>query len=90
VVNTCRKSHLLDHRQPIRSLDAGSLQPVVELRILVGGEVEARGLAHDLDADVMGVAVGEQRIGVVDGTGEDGEQEREADFGRNDPPEISL
>ena len=59
-------AHLLDHGQPVGGLHAGALQAIVEDGIFVDGDVESRGLAHDLDADVMGVAVGEQVVEVVD------------------------
>ncbi len=64
-------AHLLDHRQAVSGLHAGALEAIVEDGIFVDGDVECCSFAHDLDADVMRVAVGEQVVEVVDGTGED-------------------
>jgi len=45
-------------------------------------------LTHDADANVVGVAIGEQGIAVVDGAGERTVEQREGDFGSDDPPEM--
>ena len=58
-------AHLLDHRQPVSGLNAGAFEAVVEDRVFVDGDVEGGGLAHDFDADMMGIAIGEQIVEVV-------------------------
>ena len=82
-------AHLLDHGEAVGGLNAGSLEAIVEEGIFVGGEVEAGSLLHDADADVLGIAVSEERVGVVDGTGDDAEQDVEGDFGGDEGPEVS-
>ena len=81
-------AHLLDHRQPVGCLDAGPLEAVVEDGIFVGGQVEPGSLLHDADADVLGVAVGEERVRIVDGAGDQPEKDIEGDFGCDQNPEV--
>ena len=81
-------AHLLDHGQTVGCLDPGPLQAVVELGILVGGQVQPSRLFHHLDADVIGIAVGEELVGVVHGPGENAIDQRERDFGDDPPPEM--
>ena len=83
-----KPAHLLDHGEAIGGLDPRAFEAVVEVGVLVGGEVEARGLTHDADANVVGVAIGEQGIAIVDGAGERAIEQREGDFGSDDPPEM--
>ena len=71
-------AHRLDHAEAVGGLHTGALQPVVEDRVFVGGQVELRGLAHDPHADVIGVAVGEQVVRVVDEAGEAAGDDRSA------------
>ena len=80
--------HLLDHGETVRGLDARSFEAVVEDRIFVGGEVEAGGLLHDAYADVLGVAIGEEGVRVVDGAGEEAKDDVEDDFRDDEGPEV--
>ncbi len=81
-------THLLDHGETVRCLNSGSLESVVEDGIFVGSEVKASSLLHHANADVLGVAVGEERVGVVDGAGDDAEQDVEGNFGGDEGPEV--
>ena len=78
----------MNHREAICGLDTGAFESIVEDRIFVGGEVETSGLLHDTDADVLGVAVGEERVRVVDGSGDEAEGDVESDFGDDELPEV--
>jgi hypothetical protein len=81
-------AHLLNHRQAVGGLHAGALQAVVEDRVFIDGNVERSGLAHDFDADVMGVAIGKQVVEVIDrarkNAGDYGKRHLRAD----QPPEV--
>jgi hypothetical protein len=81
-------THLLDHGEAVRCLDAGALESVVKDGIFVGSEVEAGSLLHDADADVLGVAVGEEGVRVVDGAGNNAEEDVEGDFGGDEGPKV--
>ena len=78
----------LDHPQAVGRLHARPLQAVVEDRVFVGDHVQLRGVAHDLDADVARVLVGEQGIKVVEHAGQNAAQQRQGELGRHQPPEI--
>ena len=81
-------AHLLDHRQPVRGLHARPLQPVVEDRIFVGGQVQLRRLLHHLHADKVGVTVGQQAVGVVDAAAQQADDHVQHDLAANRPPEV--
>ena len=81
-------AHLLDHGKAVGRLRARTLQPVVKDRVFIGGEVELRGLLHYADADVEGVAVGEELVAVVDRSREHTGEQREGHFRRYQPPEV--
>ncbi len=78
----------LNHAQSVCGLNACALKTVVEDRILVGEQIEFRGMLHDLDADVPHVIFGEQGIEIIadaaDGAGQDGERE----FQSNEIPQA--
>ena len=46
----------------MRSVPTRALQRVVERGVLVGGEIELRGVVHHAHADVAGEAIGQQRV----------------------------
>ena len=77
----------LDHRQTVGGLHPRALQPVVEQRVFVGDQVQLGGVPHHLDADVARVLVGQQRIGVVGGAGENVAQHRDGELSRHQPPQ---
>ena len=79
---------MLDHREPVGGLHTRALQPVVEYRVLIHRDVESRGFAHDLDAHVMRVAVGEQVVEVVDGARQDAHENRQPHLRDYEPPEV--
>ncbi len=81
-------AHELNHGEAVCGLNAGAFETVVEDGVFVGGEIELGGLLHDADADVLGVAVGEQRVGVVDGAGHETHQDVEANLGGDQGPEV--
>ena len=80
-------AHLLDHRQPVGGLHARAFQAIVEDRILVDGHVESGGFAHDLDADVMGIAIGQQVVEVIHGARQNAGQHRQRHLAADQPPE---
>jgi hypothetical protein len=82
-------AHLLDHREAVGGLDAGALEAVVEDGVFVGGQVEAGGLLHDANADVLGVAVREERVRVVDGPGDQAKEDVESDLCCDQGPEVA-
>ncbi len=81
-------AHLLNHGQPVSGLDAGAFEAVVKDRVFVDRDVKGGCLAHDLDTDVMGVAVGEQIVKVINRTRQDAGDDGERHFAAHQPPEI--
>ena len=63
-------SNRLDHVQPVGGLNPGSLQAVIKRRIFVGHQIQAGGVLHDANADVVHVPAREQGIEVVDDAAE--------------------
>ena len=78
----------LNHRDAVRGLHPRALQPVVEARVFVGGQVQPRGVLHHLDADVAGEAIGQQRIEIADGAAEMPPSAASANSARHQPPEV--
>ncbi len=78
----------LDHGNPVGGLDARALQFVVEERIFIGGQVEARRVLHHHQADVAGEAVGEQGIKIADGPATMRAKRSQRKFGAHQPPEV--
>ena len=81
-------AHLLDHRQPVSGLDSRALKAVVENGVLVDCNVEGSGFAHDFNADMVRVPVGEQVVKVVDGARKDTHEDCQPHFRGNEPPET--
>ncbi len=82
-------AHLLNEREAIGGLDAGALQAVVVTGVFVGGEVEASGLLHHTQADVVGIAVREQVVAVINEAAEEAGDDGEQHFESDDPPEVN-
>ena len=81
-------AHLLDHRQPVGGLHARALQAIVEDRIFVNRDVERGGFAHHLDADVMGIAVGQQVVEVIHCARQNAGEHRQRHLRADEPPEV--
>jgi len=81
-------AHLLDHGETVGCLDSGTLEPIVEDRVFIHGQIEGCRFAHDFDADVMGIAVGKQVVEVIDRARKNAGKYREPHFRANEPPEV--
>ena len=81
-------AHLLDHGQPVGGLYTRAFQAIVEDGIFVDRDVEGRGFAHHLDADMVGVAVGQQVVEVVDRSRQNAGDDRQGHLRPDQPPEV--
>ena len=61
----------------------------MERGVLVGGEIELRGVVHHAHADVAGEAIGQQRVEEAVVRPEDGAEHGQPAFERDEPPEVS-
>ncbi len=57
--------HLLNHSKPVRSLDTRPFKAVVEDRILIRSEIQPRRLLHNAHTDILRIAIGQQRVGII-------------------------
>src|SRR6185437_12671626 len=81
-------SHLLNHHESICGLNARTLKAVIEERVLVGREIQPGGLFHHPDADILRIAVGQQRIGVVDRMNQQAKDNIQPDLCPHQRPEV--
>ena len=79
----------LDQHDPVCTLHAGALHFVVEERILVADEIQARGVLHGEGADVLGEFIRKDGIAKVDYATETGGQGREDKFKDYQPPKAA-
>jgi hypothetical protein len=58
-------THRLDHAESISGLSPGPFQPVMKRGILIGSEIQARGMLHATGTDVERKPVGKEDVNVV-------------------------
>ena len=87
VITCCTRRPMACTIRPVRGLYACPFQPVVEHRILVGHQAQVGSVFHDLDADVAGVLVRQERVQIVDASAQDASAHRESKFSGHQPPQ---
>src|ERR1700759_579619 len=73
-------ANLLDHRQAVGRLHTSTFEAVIEDWVFVCRQVESGSLFHHADTDVLGIPVGEERVGIIDGPGDQAEKDVEGYF----------
>ncbi len=82
------QTHGLDHRDAVGGLHARSLQFVVEHRVLVGGQIQTRGVFHDPNAHVAREAVRQKRVEISDGPSQYARQSGQRKLGADQEPKA--
>src|SRR5262249_52302778 len=84
-----QQARRLDHYDAVRALNSRALHFVVEEWILVRGQVQPRGVLHDLRADMAGVLVRQNDLAEIDQSSKNSSKSREHKFQNDQPPEVS-
>jgi hypothetical protein len=77
----------LNHHQAIGRLNAGPFQTIVKERVLVGSQIERRGVFEDQYAHVPRISIGQKRVEERDNAARKAADDRERELSADQPPE---